>query len=214
MWNGVNFMHSLLGKKLVIRELAARQNTDYSYSTDGMLEAQHLLTTEWKYLLAIDEFVTEKPTHLSKADDRYWVNQHHLWGSTHYEIRGGSSGYMLPPKQIRIHHGDSKVLKDDLDPNIGVMTFAFQLWHTGYARHPNALTNRLQNKIRNEIDAGIKENAGVLKFVETTFDYSRYKEVFPGAYLVPTNPNRLPSVLKENADRFNHWQPTRTPSNR
>ena len=199
--------------RLIIKELPYRANTGYSYSNTGMLEAMHLLTTDWKYLLAIDEFVPSKPEGMRPENERYLASEHHLWGSTAYEIKGGKSILMLPPVQVRLHNGDSEVYRDDLKPNEGKTSFRYEFWHTGYCRDPSALFARLKRKIANEIDEGIPDNGAILGEINRNgFDYSRWRELFPGAYLELVNPNRLPKVLRFNRGRFSWWSPDEAPA--
>jgi len=186
------------------RELPPEKNESFDWSQKALMQAMHLLKTDWKLCLATDEFVREKPK-VSLLDRRfaYLCREHHLWGNLTAEIAGSGPAFMLPPFQKRLHYGNTIAYASNGEMNLPARyAQGLELWHTGYARNPTALSKRLKTKVEIEVKGGIPQNLPVLNFTNQPFDYTDFRRLWPDAFLMPASYYRLPRILLENQERF------------
>jgi hypothetical protein len=159
-------------KKLVVNHIQPIGEEKFSFYVIGKTKAQELLSTDWKVLLDIDEFIPER-INPDKLDPKYVypLFYHNLYGNLSTDI--GCVGLVLPSYQARIHYGNKKVLGDGacvngkydtrfaisartilnrikfaLFPNsvipqpLRVPKISFDVWHTGTVRNPLALNEK------------------------------------------------------------------------
>ena len=96
-------------RNLVTEALPPIEKDTFAFYTIGKNRAQHLLQTDWKVLLDIDEFPSTR-IDTSSLDKRmiYATRIHHLYGNANTEIL--DSG--LPSFMYRIHYGNKDILGD------------------------------------------------------------------------------------------------------
>lgn len=134
--------------------------------------AQSQLSTDWKLLLDIDEFVNNKIDVTTLRKDRiYAIKMRHLYLNTHTEVLNA-----FPDYYWRFHYGVIPVIRDGsidgkkmqrISPHL-VKKFWYQLlhngirrmiykpeivaevWHTNALRSPNAIMNKRKIQIERE----------------------------------------------------------------
>jgi len=85
-----------------------------------------------------------------------------------------------------------------------VPTTSFEIWQTGTARDPKALSEKWRVQINREIREGINYSKDYLKWMaQEGFDYKAFDLVWKGSRIIKVDPHELPDVLKENFKRFN-----------
>ncbi len=149
--------------------------------------AQKSLKTEWKMLLDIDEFITERPR-LRTSN----IYIHNLFGDVYHEIihKGVGEGKSVSGHVpwIRLHKGDRPVVKDGCTViGEGFIHDPIEVYHTTLLRNPYELANR----------------TGYWR-INKKFDYSKWKEFWKDSIVKHVNPFSLPKILLDNSERFEY----------
>jgi len=226
--------------KLIVKEMRSVSEERYSFYQVGKSEAQKLLDTDWKVLLDIDEFFSERIP-LSDLDKRYAyaIRHHNLFGNVFTEIE--NKEFPIPSFHYRLHHGNRKIIGDGANvagpyatlyrlnpfdiikkitrkltsrinpslnrylnsPPIIYPKMAFDVWHTGTARNPEALSKKWKLQITREINEGYSSCEHRLKWLESAgFDYKGYKQIWPDSKIHKVDASELPKTLFLNKSRF------------
>lgn len=170
----------------------------------GKRQAMKLLDTDWKVCLDIDEFV--HPIDTSKMDPEkvYPLRYIHFWGSLDWMIMFNGDPYY----QFRIHTGNNEVFSDAANINGDLSTdILIPVYHTNACRSPEILNDKWKREIERENGSGIHLNDYRLQFMSERV-YENYASMYPGSWLVNTERLRMPSVLRDNYDRFDYWHPS------
>ncbi len=95
--------------KLLTKRIEPVDVNKFSFYTVGKKIAQDMLTTDWRVLLDIDEFLYDR-IDTGGLDKRYAypLRYHHLYGNSHTEIRNNG----FPVYQFRIHVDRREVVGD------------------------------------------------------------------------------------------------------
>ena len=85
----------------------------------------------------------------------------------------------------------------------------FEVWHTGAVRRPEVMSK----KWKAETTAAINSHPRIetayrdfLKFLQSSFDYGNYKDIWPLGILRKVDFETLPEILKLNYEKFNFFQ--------
>ena len=177
----------------------------FNFYTIGKSEAQVLLTTDWRVLLDIDEFMYRPYTGNLDPKVTYPLRYHNLFGSLEFEM---APSIPFPAQQFRVHFGRRQVLGDGANVE-GPWAAApsFDVWHTGACRDPLSLSAKWKVQIEREVSMGYTAHTDRLRFLNGAFPYKRYPEIWPGAKLVKTNTDAVPEILLNNQERFEWWKP-------
>ena len=188
-----------LHPKILTSAIEPIPHDSYEFWRRGKKAAQDLLTTDWKVMLDIDEFLSFRiETSYLKQPLVYSLSPRHLYGNLDTEIRG------LPTyRMARVHHGEAKVSHDTgvvegkraLGSSVGVY------WHTTFLRSPTAFSLQRKPNIEAEAKEGFNGNARLLPLVEKPFDYADYRKAWPRAYLTRVTES-LPEILLDHRSRF------------
>jgi hypothetical protein len=177
----------------------------FNFYTIGKTQAQHLLDTDWKILLDIDEFIYRPNTDGLDPARTYGFRYHNLYGSIEYEM---APSVPFPAYQFRVHHGNRELLGDGAN---GQGPWAddifFDVWHTGACRNPQALSVKWKAQIKREMAMGYGAHEGRLQYLDGPFPYEKYAEIWPGASIIRTNRYSMPEILVRHRERFNWWRP-------
>lgn len=212
---------------LIVTEVDPISRSSFEFYTIGKSVAQEKLTTDWKVLLDIDEFLPTK-LDVSKLNKMrtYAFKMHHLYGNVHTEILGA-----FPEFYYRIHYGNRRVLGDGgavFGPYAGKIIYrralryalwrylkigthvsplnpfdSFPIYHTGACRRPDVMSRKWKVQTELEIKEGIKDNEERLSLLDTAFDYHKFQGISKNASLRPVGENELPVVLAIQSQRFN-----------
>ena len=201
------------------------------FYTKGKTYAQHLLTTEWKVALDIDEFVSDRiDTTRFQEKKAYAFRMRHLYGNLTTEIVGA-----FPDHYYRIHHGDRKIFGDGgavappysgriiykdavidilrtisgkkellINPFHPYQEEMIEIWHTGALRRPDVMSKKWRSQIYREINSGIISNESRLTILDMPFDYHTFNRLSPKAALKRVDFDDLPEILGKNEERFHH----------
>lgn len=178
----------------------------FDFYVIGKMRAQKNLTTDWKILLDIDEFMFRPDLKSANKIYAYPLKYHNLYGSLEYEIKRKP---YFANKQYRIHCDERIVTGDGANVSSPYKnSIAPNVWHLGAARNPVALRRKWIAQIRREFNEGYYVNTSRFEDIyKNGFDYEKYKDYIPDALLKKSNLHAMPSILLENADRFSWWKP-------
>lgn len=209
-----------------------RDVTNEEYYVKGKTYAQHLLNTEWKVMLDIDEFVPKR-IDTSSLDRRktYAIRPRNFFGNLETEIVN-----IFPKFYFRIHYGYRRVIGTDAagvsppyaakfvlgnfihdvsrkiykkgefkpyyDPSSDI---TFDVWHTNAVRRPEAMAKkwRIQTTAAINSNPSLDNYKDFLQYVQSSFDYQSYKKIWPSAVLKRIDLSTIPEILRVNAERFN-----------
>lgn len=204
--------------------------TTEEFFLKGKKEAQQLLNTDWKVMLDTDEFVRERiNTSALDKNKAYAINERYFFGNLETEIVNVFPKFyfrihygnrkinkvadgVIPPYAAKFIFGNfahdalRKIFKRGeykpyYDPSSDK---TFEVWHTSTVRNPDAMAK----KWRIQTNAAINSNPSpdnyreFLKYVQSSFDYQMYKEIWPSAVLKRIDLSAIPQILKVNAERF------------
>lgn len=200
------------------------------FYSKGKTYAQHLLTTEWKVALDIDEFVSNRiETARFKEKKAYAIRMRHLYGNLRTEIVDA-----FPDHYYRIHNGNREILGDGgavsppysgrimykyaavdilrtisrrrelLNPFIPYEEEMIDVWHTGALRRPEVMSKKWSSQIKREINSGIIANESRLSILDRPFDYHMYRGINPNAKLIRVKTDDVPELLRKNEERFHY----------
>lgn len=217
---------------VIISEIPSRPDgaTD-ELSVKGKTLAQHLLNTEWKVMLDIDEFIPKK-IDISKLDTKraYAISERDFFGNLETEILNA-----FPKFYFRIHHGNREVDKNGAgvtppyaarfilknfiydasnrifkrgefrpyyDPSSDK---TLEVWHTSTVRRPEVMSKKWRIHINRALNSnpGLDNYRDFLQYVQSGFDYQSYKIIWPSAVLKRIDLSTIPEILRVNAERFN-----------
>lgn len=96
-------------KKLIMKKMGLISEKTFSFYIVGKSEAQRLLTTEWKVMLDVDEFISKR-IDVDSFDKKYAyaLKYHNLYGNVRTEMIENPFALY----QVRIHYGNRKILGD------------------------------------------------------------------------------------------------------
>ncbi|MDG7012781.1 MAG: hypothetical protein JRN11_08060 [Nitrososphaerota archaeon] len=183
-------------KKVIQTVIKSPERSTFRFFRLGKQTAMRLLSTDWKVLLDIDEFVWPVPDfdNLDKTKT-YRLQCRALWGSIKTEI----VEYWLAHSSPRVHFGDVPILRDgEAGGNKGGVIGQF--WHTNGLRTRESLFAKWA-AIRNDFASERLVRNGV--FPTSALRFEDYSRTFPNAYLRNVCLCDLPKVLAENRVRFN-----------
>jgi hypothetical protein len=215
----------------IIKEPSIPDRTNEDFFLSGKERAQKLLNTDWKVMLDTDEFVSKRidTTNLDRKR-AYAIRERDFFGNLeteivnvfpkfYYRIHYGNrridkvAAGVIPPYAANfvfgnfVHDALRKIFKKGeyrpyYDPS---MDKNFEVWHTSTVRKPDAMAK----KWRIQTNAAINSNPSLvsykdfLKNLQSSFDYRRYKKIWPAAILKKVDLSIIPDILRKNAERFN-----------
>lgn len=145
--------------------------------------AMQSLTTEWKFLLEVDEFIRDRPS-IDPAASAYHCNIRNLFGNVNTQVvNAGSGGARFCEGNLqwkKLHRGNQSIYGDgcaEQGPAQGII----DVFHTTILRRPHNLGYQI--------------------------DYSNWQSLWESAYLVHVTDEELPSVFVNHKDRFNFGNP-------
>ncbi len=189
---------------LIIKEIEPPDKVRYDFYTTGKKKAQDLLNTDWKILLDVDEFLTRTPKveNLNK-ELTYKLNYIHAYGNIYSIIKCNKEfAYTVP----RVHFGERNVVGDGQVDGPYSLRVIGEFYHVNCVRNPLALSIKWKEQIKREMNEKEYKDSKRIKFLINKFDYSRYKEIWPGSFLVQIKRNRIPDIILENEKRFSWCQ--------
>ena len=215
-------------KNVKIVQLDKNNTLDFSFYTKAEAIAQHELNTDWKVLLDVDEFIKTRPNFADLDPNKtYAIKMHHLYGNLETEARGyfpnyywvihtglkkvmGDGGTVSGPYYARVAPINAikyliwRYLKIGQHVSPLIPRIAYDVFHTGTVRKPEALSKKWKFQTEIEIKQGYKENKHRLQLLNETFNYHDFMKIDKKNYLVKINTEILPSILVENKNRFWH----------
>ena len=191
-------------KNIIIEEVEPPKKDDFNFYRFGKKKAQDLLNTDWKILLDTDEFIKEIPN-LENLNKKltYILKYRHLYGNLYTEIKGNKEFAYTSP---RVHFGKRNIIGDGAVDGPYSIKIVGEFYHTNAVRNPTALSLKWKEQIQREINEKRFRTAKRLKYLEDTFDYSKYKEYWPGSYLIEIDKQKIPKILIENSSRFSWYK--------
>ena len=191
---------------IIVKEIVEPpEKKQFTFYSLGKTMAQKNLHTDWKVLLDIDEFITSRPI-LEDLDKSYsyYLRYRNLFGNAFTEIKCVNA---FPKKAPRVHYGDRTIEGDG-----GLVSGPYkkiivgEFFHTNTIRDPNILSAKWKEQILREMNEGIFRHTGRLEYLNEPFNFSAYKEVWPGSYLVSHKKEELPRIIVENIHRFHDFK--------
>ncbi len=218
--------------KLILGTMAPVSRKTFKFYTMGKLAAQHQLDTDWKMILDVDEFIA-KPINVVGLDKRkaYAIRMHPLYGNPYTELFSPTKRF---ENKFVLHYGDRDItnasagagvvppyaarpliinsIRDALVKILGTGRPAFrfkpsvyfEIFHTSSLRNPKALSAKLREEVKREMNEGVHLSAYTLKYLNEDFDYRDFKRLYPGCYLQRIDKAKLPKIIIENEKRF-YW---------
>ncbi len=211
-----------------IIQLDKEDTFDFSFYLKAETIAQHELNTDWKVLLDVDEFFTDRPdfTDLDRKET-YAIKMHNLYGNLETEVRGyfpdyywvihtgikkvlGDGGTVSGPYYARIAPKNAikyliwRYLKMGQHVSPLIPKIAYDVFHTGTVRKPEALSKKWKFQTEIEIAEGYKENEHRLQLLDEPFNYHNFMKIDKKNYLIKIDTELLPRILIENKNRFWH----------
>ncbi|MCL4345634.1 MAG: hypothetical protein M1496_04655 [Candidatus Thermoplasmatota archaeon] len=214
---------------VIVKVMDEVPRKDFNFYTIGKTEAQHLLSTDWKLALDIDEFLNQK-IDTSRLDRRktYAIKMRNLYGNPLTEIIND----MFPSFYFRLSYGDRPFKGDGGDlihsewknrkkfesyirfgkRKLGIQNKPHYLttkpyeccevWHTGTLREPAAMSKKWKEQTEREVNVGITTNEKRLEILDRPFDYHSFRELGNRVYLRKVSPEEIPEIILANSDRF------------
>jgi len=191
-------------KNIIIEEVEPPKKDDFNFYRFGKKKAQDLLNTDWKILLDIDEFIGKIPN-LEGLDKKltYRLKYRNLYANLYTEIKNNKEFAYYSP---RVHFGKRNIVGDGAVDGPYSIKCVGEFYHTNAVRNPTALSIKWKEQIEREINEKYDETSKRLKYLEVPFDYSKYKEIWPGSYLIEIDKQKIPNILIENSSRFSWYK--------
>ncbi len=189
-------------KNIIIEEFEEQDENSFSFYTYGKKKAQDLLSTDWKMLLDIDEFIVKVPN-FSKLNIKltYRLGYIHAYGNIYSQIKCNPEFRRAAP---RVHFGNKKIISDGAVDGPYSYKIIGEFYHTNTIRNSVSLSTKWKKQIEIEMNEGYQDTANRLKFLNNEFDYSCYRDIWPSSYVVLMDRSKIPDIIIENEHRFSN----------
>lgn len=189
---------------IIKRITSSPDKTKFSFYTIGKTEAQINLQTDWKILLDVDEFMVKKPAvHKLDRSKSYIMKYINLYGNIFTEIKCVSEFAIYAR---RLHYGNRNIEGDGAQVS-GPTSYKVvsEFFHTNAIRKPAILSIKWREQIMREINEGYHRNENRLKYLQDDFNFSLYKTIWPGSFLILRKREEIPKILIDNKERFANY---------